>query len=134
MKVREHPLFNKWRNIQQVCYNPNSAEYNEDNYCYWGPKGSREFYRYVERTLGLPPTPTAKLVRKNLDKGWQPGNLCYMEPSDHSNHMPNNCVFITYRRKTQSIMRWSKELGISHHILYQRHARGLTGRELFAQP
>ena len=124
MKIIEHPLWNKWRNIQQVCYNPNNPGYNSDNYCYWGPKGAGQFYKYVERTLGLPSTPTAKLVRKNLDLGWEPGNLAYMEPKEHSNHMPNNCVWITYRRKRQSLMRWSEETGISYTTLFNRYHLG----------
>ena len=117
-----HPLFNKWRNIQQVCFNPNNDGYSEDNYSYW--RDSKSFYRYVESTIGLPPTPTAKLVRKDLVKGWQPGNLTYMEPKEHSNHMPNNCVWVTYRRKRQSLTRWSEETGIPYETVYNRYHAG----------
>jgi hypothetical protein len=117
-----HPLFNKWRNIRQVCFNPNNPGYTKDNYCYWGD--SKSFYRYVENNLGLPPTLTAKLVRKNQTKGWEPGNLAYMEPKEHSNHMPANCVWLTYKRKTQSLMRWSEETGISYGTLFNRYHLG----------
>jgi hypothetical protein len=120
--IMKHPLFNKWRNIRQVCFNPNNVDYHKDNYCYWND--SRSFYRYIESTLGLPPTLTAKLVRKDLDLGWQPGNLAYMEPKDHSNYMPNNCVWLTYRRKRQSLTRWAEQTGIPYHTLYNRYHAG----------
>lgn len=118
------PFWNQWRSIQQACYNKNSPLYRSNHYCYWGERGYRKFEDWAMKNLGPRPTSTSKLVRKDQTSGWEPGNLIWMEPKQHSNKMLNNCVFVTYNRQTLTLTQWSQKLGISYHTIVRRYSKG----------
>ena len=127
------PYFNEWRSIQQACYNPNSPMYQKDHYCSWGPKGYAGFAEYMRRHLGPKPSLTHKLARKDQTLGWEPGNIAWMTPIKHGNQMLNNCVFITYGRRTQSLSEWSRELNISYQTMWQRYHRGWPAKFILSK-
>lgn len=117
------PLWNQFRNIIQTVYNPNSPSYDKwhDLGSHWGPQDYKKFENYIFRYLGPQPSSYHKLVRKDQRKGWYPGNLTWMTYKELSNHMIDNCNWITYKGKTQSMTRWSEELGINYFTLYRRY-------------
>jgi hypothetical protein len=129
MSFKPGPLWNQWRNIQQVCYNPNNVGYATNPGCYWQPKEYRKFEQYILSTIGPRPSPDYKLIRKNQKKPYQPGNFEWSLYVDHSNKMIRNCVWIKYRGRTQSMRAWSRELGIPYFTLFARHKKDLPIRE-----
>jgi hypothetical protein len=77
--LRKHPLYNKWAQIKQRCYNKNNKRY-----CYYGGKGIKmfsewvkcpeKFINWVETNLGLMPD-GCSLDRIDNNGDYSPGNL-----------------------------------------------------------
>jgi len=118
----ERPLWNQFRNMIQVVYNENSPDHAKWGYLgsTWESSDYQAFEKYVLRYLGPQPTPRHRLSRKDQTDGWRPGNLVWRSPKELSNIMLNNCRWIKYKGKTQSMMQWSEELDISYSTLCLR--------------
>ena len=123
---QQRPLWNQYRNIIQTNYYTTCPEYDKYGHLgtHWGPGQYKQFEKYILTHLGPQPTVDHKLARKDQTKGWYPGNLEWIEPKELSNKMIDNCRWITYKRKTQSMKQWSEELGISYWTIYNRLEKG----------
>ena len=130
---QERPYWNQFRNFIQTVYNENSAGHDRYSHLgtHWTGKDYYSFERYIKRYLGDQPTPYHKLARKDQRRGWYPGNLAWMTGKEVSNIMIDNCRWITYNKKTQSLMAWSEELGISYWTLYNRLNKGWPLKKAF---
>ena len=127
------PVFRRYTAIRQECYNPRNPSYSRVGgrgiTCYW--TNSRDFSDYVLSTLGPPPQGHASLLtRIDLEGNFEPGNLKWSDSFTISNRS-DNCIRLTYRRRTRTISEWSREYGISSVVAYFRYLRGWTFREIF---
>lgn len=128
-------IFNSYRNMRQTCYNPNNTlnqiyaragihlecKFNSFN----------DFYNWVMETLGPPPGPEYKLVRKNMFKDYTKSNLEWNTFKEQQNRQ-RRCQLIKYKGRTQTLTQWAEELNISKHVLYKRSQQGIKNpKELF---
>lgn len=130
-------IFNSYRNIRQSCYNPNNKIYRIYNRigieleCEF--TSFDQFYTWVMKKLGPPPNDDARLIRKNMYKGYIRTNLEWGTVLDQQNRQ-RTCKEIKYKGKKLTASQWSRELGISIHTLYPRIRRGIKNpKELFYQ-
>lgn len=132
---KKRPFWNQFRNIIQSCYYVNCPEYPRYSHLgtYWGPRDYPSFEQYILKKLGLPPSQDYKLTRKDQSQGWYPGNLIWRKHKELSNVMLGNCTFITYKRRTQSMMAWSEELGVSYWTIYNRIQKGWPPKYAFSK-
>jgi len=130
-------LFNTYRNIRQVSANPNNRTYKitkrngVDPYCEWN--SFQEFYTWVLATLGEPPWPGARLVRKNQLKPWTRRNLEWNTHLAQGRRLVSTHK-IKYRGRTQTLTEWAQELNISHWTVRQRIHRGETDPKRLFHP
>ena len=130
-------IFNTWRNIQQVVNNPNDICYRRsqaaglDLRCEF--VSFREFENYVLKRLGPPPSTTSRIIRKDQNGDFAPGNLMWGSHQDQGNRYRGN-INIKYRNKTRTVSEWSKIMGINYHTLIGRVKRGWDTRDLFIAP
>jgi hypothetical protein len=85
-KVTDHPLYSTWNGIVQRCTNPNFKQWED-----YGGRGitvcdewrndSKVFLDYVDSELGPKPTRKHSIDRIDNDKGYEPGNIRWMDPS-----------------------------------------------------
>jgi hypothetical protein len=133
---QERPYWNQFRNMIQTVYNPQSSGYNKFSHLgsQWGPRDYKKFERYINTYVGPQPQPGMKLCRKNQHKGWYAGNLVWWDPKTLSNNQLDNCCWITYKGRTQSMMAWSEQLGLSYHTIVKRKIAGWPDELIITQP
>lgn len=69
------------------------------------------------------------LDRLDNDKSYSPTNCAWVSNKDNCNHN-RRTHFLTYKGKTQSLKKWSEELGINYSTLRNRINRsGMTAEE-----
>lgn len=123
----EQRIFNCHRNIRQVIYNPRNQTHQA-----WIQAGVpleedvgsfREFLAWTLRRLGPAPSPASRLVRKDQRRGFLRRNLEWGTHRDQGDRL-RSTVQIQYRGRRQCLQKWSRETGISYHLLYGRHRSG----------
>lgn len=126
MKKREYHggsktrLYRTWCNMRDRCNNPDNKEYK--NYGGRGIKVCKEWYEFSNfrawaESVGYNYTLTIERIL--LDKGYCPSNCRFIPLAEQANNRTNN-HYITYKGKTQTLMQWSKELGIPYYRLRSR--------------
>jgi hypothetical protein len=73
------------------------------------------------------------LDRKNNNSDYCPSNCKWSTQSEQMNNSRWN-TFFTHNGKTQSMMLWSKELGVSYRNIIQRRRRGWSLKEAILTP
>lgn len=121
-------LFNSYRNIRQCCYNPN----NDLNQA-WQRQGLEitceftsfnDFYQYVVTKLGPQPGPESRIIRRDMSRSFEPGNLEWGDYSTQQRRQ-RRCVRISYRRRSQCLTAWCEELGVNYYTVLKRLERGV---------
>lgn len=124
-----HRLFTAYRNIRQMCYNPNNLQYRAHQQagllieCEFG--SFQEFKTWALKKLGPPPFHGARIVRKDMHKNYSRTNLVWDGIREQQNRQ-RACHQITYRGKTQSVTQWARELDIKPDTIRLRIRSGLT--------
>jgi len=125
----EQKFFNSYRQMVQVCYNPNNRMYR--SYARAGLQLDCEWDNYqnlmadVLAYLGPPPFKDARLVRKNMTKGFKLRNLEWTDFVTQQARQ-RSCHPITFKGRTLLLTHWAKELDISTRTIYDRLAQGET--------
>jgi len=132
-KTFKNPIYRRWNWIKGVVYNETSPDYfrygGRGIQCYWDKKDFDSFQAYVLKKLGPPQDWRDRLSRKNHNGDFAPGNL---EWTDHHGtaRKQHTCVYLTYKRKKQTMMEWSKELNIAYETITMRHKKGWSTPEI----
>lgn len=128
------PLWRIHHNIVQRCTRPSCHA--------WADYGGRgitlhpAWLDFATFAAEIPPWPGSgyTLDRIDNDLGYVPGNLRWATRSEQNNNKRNNHM-LTYNGKTQSLMLWSRELGINYNTLKSRiNQAGLSVEEAFRTP
>lgn len=140
--LRNHPLYNKWAQIKQRCYNKNNKRY-----CYYGSRGIKmfsgwiecpeEFINWIETNLGHRPDGYS-LDRIDNDGDYMPGNLRWttqrtqnknrnMFSTNKERNLPLGVAITPYGKFTARIH--GKHIGTFNtaeeaHIAYMRFKNG----------
>lgn len=77
------------------------------------------------KDMGEAPTEKHTIDRIDNSKGYLPENCRWATQAEQNRNYSLNRN-ITYEGKTQCVMDWAKEFGISHHRIYQRLNHGWT--------
>ncbi len=124
--MAKSPEHNAWCLMKARCYNKNHPRYAE-----WGGRGIRMDLRWKKDfmefflDMGLRPSPQHSLDRIDNNKGYCPGNVRWATKEEQSSNRPGFCVYFTLNGKTQTLIAWSRELGINRSTIDDRRKRGL---------
>ena len=113
------------------CYNAKSPRYKD-----YGARGITVYKEWREDNKTFFAWAMANgykegltLDRLNNDKGYSPDNCAWVLNKDNCNHN-RKTHYLTYKGKTQSLKKWSEELGINYSTLRNRINRsGMTAEE-----
>lgn len=132
MPIKNHPLYKRWCFIKEITTNPNSDNYK----LYAGAHGIEnhfesfaEFAGYVEKRLGLPPFPGAKLHRIDPKDHFRPGNLAWADQKTVSRKQ-RPVIYVKYKNQTKSISQWAEEYGIVYATMIERYHSGWTPAQM----
>jgi hypothetical protein len=104
--------------MKSRCYNPRAKSYKD-----YGGKGITICNRWLKALddfaadMGPWPGPDSVVARRNLSQGFTPRN-CYW--STKKEQRARRTRKITHAGKTQSVMAWAAELGISMQAMWLR--------------
>src|SRR3990167_5509371 len=113
------PEYRAWHHIHQRCHNPKDKRYHE-----WGGRGVTVCRRWKTfanflADMGPKPSPKHSIERDNNDGNYEPGNCRWATNQEQCNNKSNNRR-LAFDGRTQSMMKWSMELGISYSTLSSR--------------
>lgn len=115
-RTRPHYI---WMGMIDRCENPNNPAYQ--NYGGRGikvcAKWRRSFASFFE-DMGPPPANT-ELDRINNDGNYEPSNCRWSTAKAQANNRRSNRL-LTFKGKTQTILAWSREVGLSHQTIQMR--------------
>jgi len=135
--LTDHYLYPRWGQMITRCTNPNSLSYA--NYggrgitvCSTWVKSFEAFLNHVKNLSGYG-KPGMTLDRIDNSENYEPGNVRWASRSTQRRNSRQN-IEIAYRSKTQTLIEWAEELGISRGVLYQRLYVGWTVERAFSIP
>jgi hypothetical protein len=132
IRVVDHPLFNRWKHIQQCFKYPGYKDYEYTKQlgltCEWTTFW--DFADDVETHLGLPPSPNHKLNRINQYKGWHLKNLQWALPAGVGRGQ-RHTYKIKYKGKTHTIQEWCDITGMNYWTLRRRVVAGMRPKDIF---
>jgi hypothetical protein len=128
------PEYAAWSAAKGRCNNPKnimfpiyggrgifmSAEFADDFACFLEHVGPR-------------PSDRHSLERKDVNKGYERGNLCWATAEEQANNKTTS-VILTCNGKSQTIAQWAEELSINYVTLWGRLERGWSVERALTQP
>lgn len=131
--TRERALTYKvWHAMRKRCSDP-----SYDNYRRYGARGIKvcerweSFDAFIE-DMGMQP-PGMILDRRDNDGDYEPKNCRWVTPSESCRNTSRN-RFYTAHGKTQCLVDWAKECGLSQQALWARLNKGWSFEEAISLP
>ncbi len=129
-KYKRTAEYNSWIQARNRCNNPDNADYR-----HYGGRGISVCRRWDSfavflKDMGARPKDTS-LERVDCDGGYSPANCVWADKFAQANNRHNNTK-ITHRGKTQGLLQWARESGVSIDKLRHRLAAGLPMEEVFS--
>lgn len=131
--LSKHPLWSTWRLMNERCYKPSDQAYER-----YGGRGIKVCERWKNSIqsfiddMGQKP-PGSQLDRINNDGDYCPENCRWATPTTQANNRRSNSI-IFYKGRAQTIMEWSRELGMSRRNISARYNKGWTAERIFETP
>jgi hypothetical protein len=129
--MKKSPEWRSWESAISRCNNPNHTSFP-----HYGGRGIsvcdrwRHSFEAFYADMGKRPSPKHSLDRFPDQNGnYEPGNCRWATWTEQANNKRNNRL-ITIEGRTQTVPEWSRESGVSQSCLFQRLARGWSGRDL----
>lgn len=120
-----HPLYGTWRQMIARCENPKLIYYSR-----YGGRGIEvcdewhDFWNFVKWSDSIGGRPKGyTLDRIDNDGNYEPSNCRWASLNEQSSNKSSN-IFLEYNGKNQTMMQWSKEIGINFRTLNNRINRG----------
>lgn len=131
--MKKTPIYSTWRTMRERCNNPNAVNYDR-----YGGRGIKVCERWSSfenfyADMGDRPFPRAEIDRIDNDGDYEPGNCRWATRSQNGNNTSANRA-ITFRGKTQNIVQWAKEFGLSYPAVYQRLKLGWSIEKALTTP
>jgi hypothetical protein len=113
------PEYRSWANMISRTTNRKNAKFK-----YYGGRGigvCNEWMKFEGflKDMGVKPTPSSTLERKNTNLSYFPDNCVWADWKTQQNNKRNN-LRITWNGVTKTATQWEDELGWPHHILSKR--------------
>lgn len=83
--------------------------------------------------MGLKPSPTHSLDRKENNKGYEPENCRWATPAEQQANKKRT-IWVTMNGKRQHLAQWAKELGISRSTVTMRVRAGWSLKRALTEP
>ena len=116
--------YRSWQAMVCRCTNPNRKQFNS-----YGGRGICVCERWLNSfevffaDMGERPD-GCSLDRIDNSRGYEPGNCRWATDKEQANNTRRNRV-LTFNGKTQTVVQWAEELGISQFTVYNRIKRNL---------
>ena len=127
-----HPVYKVWTAMRQRCLNPKNMNYHR-----YGGRGITvcdrwaDFQNFIddmgERPEGL------QLERIDNNQGYEPGNCRWATRSEQVRNRECNRT-LEWRGKSQTMVEWAEELGMSSRTLAARLRDGWTVERALSRP
>ena len=130
------PYYYQYRYMRESTQNPSNPDYPKYGAkgitCAWGPRQYKEFYQWLITNLGERPGPRNDYNLGRIDKtgNWEPGNIEWQTITRRSRTNHTQVVYVSYKRKKQSLSDWAEELGIPYYTLRRRVAEGISIKDI----
>jgi hypothetical protein len=127
------PVFRRWCGMIQRCSDPNHIGYHN-----YGAKGIAVCDRWLSfenfyADMGEPATKIHSIERRNGSLGYSPENCYWATQSQQARNTSQNHN-ITFRGKTQCLIAWAEEVGITRGALTSRLNRGWSVERALSTP
>lgn len=123
------PEYKAWRDAIHRCYNPNALKYPR-----YGGRGItvcdewRENFMAFLMAVGRRPGPDYSIDRIDNDGNYEPGNVKWSTRAEQQSNMVKNTL-LTLDGRTQTLSKWSRELGIPKSTISTRLANGWSDED-----
>ena len=121
-----------WRAMKHRCLNPNNKHYKD-----YGGRGIIVCERWLDFNNFLvdvfPRPPKFSLERINNNENYCPENVRWASMKDQQNNRRNNRK-ITLKEITKTLTEWSRETGLSIHVIFYRLKRGWSIERTLTEP
>lgn len=123
-----------WLKLRARCYDLNDVGYSN-----YGGRGItvdpewRESFEAFYRDMGEPPTPRHSIDRVDNDGPYTKANCRWADTRTQCRNRRSN-VRLTLGSKSQTLVEWSEELGLSQATLEHRVKRNWTVERTLTQP
>lgn len=121
---------NSWRGAKERCYDTKHILYKR-----YGGRGIRMCDRWRNSfedflsDMGPKPSPNHQIDRyPNQNGHYEPGNCRWATRKEQCNNKTTNHL-LSYKGRTQTMMQWSRELGINYYTLRSRKRIGYTDEQ-----
>lgn len=127
-------LYNIWKGMRQRCNNQNHPEYK-----YYGGNGIKiynewnDFSKFKDWALNHGYSDTLTIERKDLNKGYNPNNCCWITKGEQSSNK-RDTVLMTINGITKPFGVWCKEYNVDHKTIKRRMEKGLSFYEALSIP
>lgn len=123
--------YNTWVHINQRCHNTNNKDYRN-----YGGRGIhvyplwRESYEAFLMHIGKKPEPGHSIERLDVNKGYEPGNVCWATSIEQARNKRSN-VRITISGETKTAVEWGADprCSVPLKTIYKRISRGWDAEE-----
>jgi hypothetical protein len=127
------PIYGVWASMKTRCYNSKC-----ESYSYYGGRGivvCKRWHKFENFYKDMGDVPIGmQLDRKNNNKNYTPSNCKWSTPKENSTNR-RSTLFVTYKNQTNSILEWSRLLGINYMTLLCRIKRyGWSVEKAFETP
>ena len=136
MQRKIPPYYFQYRYMRESTQNPSHPDYpkygGKGITCAWGLRQYQEFYSWLITALGPRPGSSKQYNLGRIDKtgNWEPGNIEWQTVIRRSRTNHSQVIYLTYKRKTQSLSDWAEQLGIPYYTFRRRVIQGLTIKEI----
>lgn len=126
--------YRAWQTMRRRCYEPTDQAYPD-----YGGRGITVCARWLESPLnfiedmGFKPSPAHTLDREKNDLGYSKEN-CRWVTHRVNNQNRRSSRLITYEGRTQPLICWIRELGLSESLVANRLLRGWEVEKAFTEP
>ena len=114
------PEYHSWEHMKQRCFNPNYKHYSN-----WGGRGitvcdrwKNSFENFLA-DMGSRPTSKHSIDRIGNNGDYRPDNCRWATKVEQANNKRSNRL-ITIACVTLTITQWTKEMGFSESVIYNR--------------
>lgn len=128
-------IYRIWRNMKSRCYNP-----NVDRYKQYGGRGITicdewrdSFESFYKWTIDNGYSDGLSIDREDVNGDYTPDNCRWISMDKQADNKSNSRLF-EYNGEARTVSEWSKILGISRDIIWNRIKRGWDIERVFTQP
>jgi hypothetical protein len=116
---KRHKLYGVWVTMRNRCSNPKNPAYSR-----YGGRGIKVCERWEHSFENFfadmgPCPPGMTLDRKDNNGDYSPENCKWATRKEQANNRRDNRL-LTFNGKTQSLAKWSDEIGLSQHAIWGR--------------